>query len=87
MLILETKGGRIRRDESGRWWSGGHPLRPPSFEQAERRTGRCPGYPRWAACVDTVDYLIAAAAQKLEARLLTQSVRHFPMFPDLQPAY
>lgn len=37
--------------------------------------------------VDTVDYLIAACAQKLDARLLTLNVRHFPMFPDLEPAY
>jgi predicted nucleic acid-binding protein len=37
--------------------------------------------------VDTVDYLLAAAAQTLGARLVTSNVRHFPMFPDLQAAY
>lgn len=37
--------------------------------------------------VDTVDCLIAAGAQKLDAKLLTQNVRHFPMFPELRPAY
>jgi predicted nucleic acid-binding protein len=37
--------------------------------------------------VDTVDYLVAAATQSLGARLLTLNVRHFPMFPDLTPAY
>jgi predicted nucleic acid-binding protein len=37
--------------------------------------------------VDTIDYLIAACVQKLDARLLTLNVRHFPMFPDLEPAY
>ena len=37
--------------------------------------------------VDTVDYLIAACAQKLDATLLTLNVRHFPMFPYLEPAY
>jgi len=37
--------------------------------------------------VDTVDYVVAAAAMKLDARLLTQNVRHFPMFPELEPAY
>ena len=37
--------------------------------------------------VDTVDYLVAAAAQTLKARLLTQNVRHFPMFANLEPAY
>lgn len=37
--------------------------------------------------IDTVDYLIAAAAQSIGARLITLNVRHFPMFPDLEPAY
>jgi len=37
--------------------------------------------------VDTVDYLIAAGAIALEARLLTQNVRHFPMLAGLAPAY
>ena len=37
--------------------------------------------------VDTVDYLIAAAVQTLDARLLTLNVRHFPMIPGLLPAY
>jgi len=37
--------------------------------------------------IDTVDYLIAAAARSLGARLLTLNVRHFPMFPALKPAY
>jgi predicted nucleic acid-binding protein len=37
--------------------------------------------------VDTVDYLIAAAVEKLGARLLTMNVRHFPMIPGLTPAY
>ena len=37
--------------------------------------------------VDTVDYLIATAVEKLEARLLTLNVRHFPMIAGLAPAY
>lgn len=37
--------------------------------------------------IDTVDYVIAAAAESLGASLLTLNVRHFPMFPDLEPAY
>ena len=35
----------------------------------------------------SVDYLIAAGARLLGARLLTCNVRHFPMFADLRPAY
>lgn len=37
--------------------------------------------------IDTVDYLVAAAALELGAELLTQNVRHFPMIEDLRPAY
>jgi predicted nucleic acid-binding protein len=37
--------------------------------------------------VDVADYLIAAGVELLGATLLTQNVRHFPMFPDLEPAY
>ena len=44
-------------------------------------------YLRSHPAVDTVDYLIAAAVQTLDARLLTLNVRHFPMFPGLLPAY
>ena len=31
--------------------------------------------------VDPVDYVIAATAEHLDARLWTRNVRHFPMFP------
>ena len=37
--------------------------------------------------VDTVDYLLAAAVDRLAGRLLTQNVRHFPMIEGLEPAY
>jgi predicted nucleic acid-binding protein len=37
--------------------------------------------------IDTTDYLIAAAAQSLDARLMTLNVKHFPMFAGLAPAY
>ncbi len=37
--------------------------------------------------IDDVDYLIAATALLLDAELLTTNVRHFPMLPDLEPAY
>ena len=33
-----------------------------------------------------VDYLIAATADVLGADLQTRNTRHFPMFPDLEPA-
>ena len=37
--------------------------------------------------IDVVDYVIAATADVLGAELLTQNVKHFPMFEDLQPAF
>jgi hypothetical protein len=36
--------------------------------------------------VSPIDYLIAATAEIHGADLLTQNVKHFPMFPDLEPA-
>jgi len=37
--------------------------------------------------IDTVDYLVAAAARAIGARLLTLNVRHFPMIVGLEAAY
>jgi len=37
--------------------------------------------------IDTIDYLIAAAAQSIGANLVTLNVKHFPMFSGLRPAY
>lgn len=44
-------------------------------------------YRRSHSGIDIVDYLVAAAAQRLDATLLTRNVRHFPMFEGLRPAY
>lgn len=37
--------------------------------------------------IDVVDYLLAAAALKVGGKVATSNVRHFPMFPGLQPPY
>lgn len=37
--------------------------------------------------VDTVDYLLAASTEHLAGQLVTLNVRHFPMLPELRPAY
>jgi hypothetical protein len=51
LLVVETKGGRIRRDGLGRWWSGEHELKPPPFEQAENSkhalTAKLTSLPDW----------------------------------------
>ncbi|MFQ5966713.1 MAG: type II toxin-antitoxin system VapC family toxin [Acidimicrobiia bacterium] len=36
--------------------------------------------------ISSIDYLIAATAEVHGADLLTRNVKHFPMFPELQPA-
>jgi predicted nucleic acid-binding protein len=45
---------------------------------------------RWSRShsgIDISDYLIAATASMLGCSVLTRNVKHFPMFPDLQPPY
>jgi hypothetical protein len=42
-----------------------------------------PSHPK----VGVVDLLLAAAAERFAGELLTRNVRHFPMFPGLEPAY
>ena len=37
--------------------------------------------------ISVTDLLLAAAAERVGGQLLTRNVRHFPMFPELQPAY
>ncbi len=37
--------------------------------------------------IDGADLAVAATAILNDARLLTRNVRHFPMFPGLQPPY
>jgi predicted nucleic acid-binding protein len=37
--------------------------------------------------IDAADYLIAAVTVELGAQLVTLNVRHFPMFPNLQPPF
>jgi predicted nucleic acid-binding protein len=44
-------------------------------------------YARSHGGIDTTDYLIAAAAQSIDARLITLNVRHYPMFEGLVPPY
>ena len=37
--------------------------------------------------VDPVDHIIAATAELHDAGLWTRNVKHFPMFPELEPPY
>ncbi len=37
--------------------------------------------------IDSIDYVVAATAQVLDAPLLTRNVKHFPMFAKLKAPY
>lgn len=57
-----------------------------SIEIATRAGEWARTYRRSHERVSAIDYLIAATAEIHGADLLTQNVKHFPMFPDLEPA-
>lgn len=54
---------------------------------AVRAGERLRAYRRSHPGIDVVDYVIAATAELQGARLLTLNVKHFPMVPDLEPAF
>ena len=60
----------------------------PVHEEVARAAGTLAlRYRRAYQGIDDVDYLIAGTALALGAEILTTNVRHFPMFPGLQPPY
>ena len=58
-----------------------------SLEVATRAGELARSYRRSHAGISSIDYLIAATAEVHGADLLTRNVKHFPMFPDLDPAF
>jgi predicted nucleic acid-binding protein len=60
---------------------------PVTVELADRAGALARRYLKSHPGVDTVDYLIAAGTQLLDAGLWTLNVKHFPMFDALAPAY
>ncbi|HET8776296.1 MAG TPA: type II toxin-antitoxin system VapC family toxin [Candidatus Limnocylindria bacterium] len=56
-------------------------------ELADRAGELARRYRRSHPGVELPDYLIAAGVELLGGMLLTLNVKHFPMFPDLEPAY
>lgn len=57
------------------------------LEVADRAGELARRHRRGHSGIELPDYLVAAGTQLLGASLLTLNVRHFPMFPDLAPAY
>ncbi len=84
----EVRAG-LRRDDEGATEALLQALRwqAVTVEIADRAGDLARRYLKSHPGVDTVDYIIAAATETLDARLLTLNTRHFPMFPDLEPAY
>jgi predicted nucleic acid-binding protein len=62
------------------WVPVDHAIASVAVRHAER-------FGRSHAGIDVPAYVIAATAERLDAQLLTRNVRHFPMFPDLEPPY
>ncbi len=57
-------------------------------EQIANRAGEwARSYRSSHAHIGAIDYLIAATAEIHGADLVTRNVRHFPMLPDLGPAF
>jgi predicted nucleic acid-binding protein len=57
-----------------------------SSEVATRAGEWARSYRRSHEGISSIDYLVAATAEVHGADLLTQNVRHFPMFFELEPA-
>ena len=60
----------------------------PVTDPVAQRAGQlASAWRRSHAGIDLADFAIAATARVLNAELWTRNVRHFPMFPDLEPPY
>ncbi len=57
------------------------------LELADRAGELARRYRRSHPGVELPDFLIAAGVELLGGMLLTLNVKHFPMFPDLEPPY
>lgn len=54
---------------------------------ADRAADHGRRYGRSHPGIQVTDLLLAAAVERVDGQLLTRNVRHYPMFPDLRPAY
>ena len=57
------------------------------MELADRAGELANAYNRSHPGIDAVDFVIAATAERLNARVWTHNLKHFPMFPGLQRPY
>lgn len=62
-------------------------LLPVTDAIARRAGAHLRTYRRSHPGIDLADYLIGATAEEHQVPLVTLNVRHFPMFPELRPAW
>lgn len=88
VTVTEITGG-MRSAERREVWALLSALRAePVTEVVARRAGELMRqYRQSHSSIGLGDYLIAATAETLGARLATLNVRHFPMFPGLEPPF
>lgn len=88
VTVTELTGG-MRSSERREVWDLIAALHPvPVTELIARRAGELMREFRCShSAIGIADYLIAATAELQGARLATLNVRHFPMFPGLEPPF
>lgn len=88
VTVAELTGG-MRSAERGAVWQLLAALRPvPVTELIAQRAGAFTReFRRSHSGIGIADYLIAATAESMGAGLATLNVRHFPMFPGLEPPF
>jgi predicted nucleic acid-binding protein len=86
--VVEVAGGMRsqERQEVGRLFASLRTL-PANDRVAWRAAELMRSYRRSHAGISLGDYLVAATAQIEGCELATLNVRHFPMFPGLQPPF
>lgn len=86
--VAEVTGG-MRSAERREVWSLLSAMRiEPVTELIARQAGVfMRQYRRNHSSIGIADYLIAATAQHRQAALATLNVRHFPMFPGIEPPF
>jgi len=88
VTVTEITGG-MRSDERREVWALLGALRvQPVTELIARQAGALMRqYRKSHSGIGLGDYLVAGTAQTQGLELATLNVRHFPMFPDLAPAF
>ncbi len=88
VVRTEILAGMRPKEEQGTWrllaalrWQD------VTVEVADEAGALASRYLRSHPGVDTIDYLVAAAALTMGAELWTTNIKHFPMFPDLERPY